>query len=83
MTQESKLKGVQKMGSDNNPRYNASGCADPTAYAALKPIIKEDAEIERKAYEVVKIVKIIIGWAGFELVQRVQIKHRKTGKEFR
>lgn len=32
MKQESKLKGVQKMGSDNNPRYNASGCADPTAY---------------------------------------------------
>lgn len=71
------------MGNDKNPRYNASGCADPTAYEALKPIIKEDAEIERKAYELVKIVKIIIGWAGFELVQRVQIKHKKSGKEFK
>ncbi len=71
------------MGNDKNPRYNSSGCADPTAYEALKPIIKEDAEIERKAYELVKIVKIIIGWAGFELVQRVQIKHKKSGKEFR
>lgn len=68
---------------NKNPHFNASGCADPTAYEALKPIIKEDAEIERKAYELVKIVKIIISWAGFELVQRVQIKHKKSGKEFR
>lgn len=24
-----------------NPKYNASGCADPTAYEALKPIIQK------------------------------------------
>lgn len=28
-----------------NPHFNASGCADPTAYEALKPIIKEDARV--------------------------------------
>lgn len=71
------------MGSDNNPRYNASGCADPTAYDALKPIIKEDVEIERKAYEVVKVVKIIISWAGFELLNRIEIKDKKSGRVFR
>jgi hypothetical protein len=28
-----------------NPKYNASGCADSTAFEALKPIIQEDAAL--------------------------------------
>lgn len=32
------------MGKNNNPFYNASGCADPTAYYGTKEIIKEETE---------------------------------------
>lgn len=83
MKQESKLKGVQKMGSDNNPRYNVSGCADPTAYDALKPIIKEDAELENKVYFLVKVLKFIISQSDFELLNRIEIKDKKSGRVFR
>ena len=34
--------------SGRNPRFNSSGCSDPTAYEALKPIIKEDHELTGK-----------------------------------
>jgi hypothetical protein len=63
--------------------FNSSGCKDPTAYEALKPIIKEESELEKKAHDVMKVIKFIIGLAGFELIQRIQIKDKRTGKEFK
>jgi len=68
---------------NNNPKYNSSGCKDPTAYEALKPMIKEEAELEKKAHSLVNVVKFIVGWADFELIGRIQIKDKRTGKEFR
>ncbi|WFD12226.1 hypothetical protein [Tepidibacter hydrothermalis] len=69
--------------SNRNPKFNASGCADPTAYEALKPMIKEDAALEKKVHNVVNCVKFIVDWAGFELIGRIQIKDKKSGREFR
>jgi len=66
-----------------NPRFNASGCSDPTAFEALKPIIQEDKELERKVHNVVNTVKFIVDWAGFEMIGRIQIRDKKSGKEFR
>lgn len=67
----------------NNPFYNSEGYADPTAYAGTKNIIKEEAETERWASELIKVLKFIIRSTGFELIERVKIKDTKTGKEFR
>jgi hypothetical protein len=67
----------------NNPRFNASGCPDPTAYEALQPIIKEDAELEKKAHDLIKILKVIMGLAGFELMNRIEIKDKKSGRVFK
>lgn len=66
-----------------NPRLNASGCSDPTAYEALKPIIQEDTALERKVHSVIKTLKLIVDWAGFEFIGRIKIKHKESGKEFR
>lgn len=71
------------MGSNRNPYYNASGCPDPTAYHALKPIIQEEADLDRKVHTLVHVVKFIIDATGFELIGRIQIKDKRTGKEFR
>jgi len=32
------------MGDKGNPKYNQSGCADPTAYEAIDNVIKEETE---------------------------------------
>lgn len=36
------------MAENRNPFLNQSGCPDPTAYHALKPIMQEDAALEGK-----------------------------------
>jgi hypothetical protein len=71
------------MGENKNPYFNQSGCADPTAYDALKPIIKEEKELEKKVRNLMTVLKLIVDWAGFEFIGRIQLKHKKTGKEFK
>ena len=71
------------MGNNGKPWLNDSGCADPTAYDALKPIIKEEKELEKKVRNLMTVLKLIVDWAGFEFVGRIQLKHKKTGKEFK
>ena len=71
------------MGDKRNPKYNQSGCADPTAYEALKPIIKEDTAIENKVNFLIKVLKFIINETGFELLNRIEIKDKKTGRCFK
>lgn len=74
-----KLKGVEMY----NPKYNSEGYDDPTAYAGLKEIIKEENEVEKKAYDLIKVLKFIIRLCGFELSERIKIRDGKTGREFK
>lgn len=71
------------MRNNKNLFLNASGCPDPTAHHALKPIIQEEADLDRKVHTLVHVVKFIVDCAGFELIGRIQIKDKRTGKEFR
>lgn len=64
----------------NNPYYNNEGYADPTAFYGTKQIVKEEAETERRANELIKVLKFIIRSCGFELIERVKIKDTKNGK---
>lgn len=66
-----------------NPYYNNEGYPDPTAYAGTKDIIREETETERKAAELIKVLKFIIRSSGFELIERVKIRDTKTGREFK
>lgn len=67
----------------NNPKYNSEGYADPTAYYGTKEVIREESETEKRAYDLIKVLKFIIRSCGFELIERVKIKDTKTGREFR
>ena len=67
----------------NNPYYNSEGYADPTAYAGTKNIIREEAETERRASELIKVLKFVIRSCGFELVERIEIRDMKSGRVFK
>ena len=67
----------------NNPKYNSEGYTDPTAYYGTKEIIREESETEKRAYDLIKVLKFIIRSCDFELIERVKIKDTKTGREFR
>ena len=63
--------------------FNNEGYADPTAYFGTKNIIKEETEMEDKVHTLVHIIKDIANLAGFEVIGRIQFKHKKTGREFK
>ena len=71
------------MGDKRNRKYNQSGYADPTAYEAVSNVIKEEKELNKKVYDLISVLKFIIDWAGFELIDRIEIRDKKTRKEFR
>lgn len=67
----------------DNPRRNSEGYFDPTAYMGLKPIIEEENALEREVNMLVKVLKYIISKSGFELVNRIELRDKKTGRTFR
>lgn len=71
------------MSSRRNPRLNASGYSDPTAYEALKPIIEAEAALDSKVNFLIKVLKFIISEAGFDLINRIELRDRNSGRYFR
>lgn len=61
------------------PWQNKSGLPDPTAYAAEKPISEE----EQKVADMVWIIKKIARWAGFEIINRIEFRDRRSGRTYR
>ena len=71
------------MGDKRDLKYNQSGYADPTAYEAISQVIKEEIELNKKVHNLISVLKLIIDWAGFELISRIEIRDKKTRKEFK
>lgn len=64
-------------------RHNASGCADLTAYDALLPMVQADAALEARTTKLIKTLKSLIDLAGYDLVARIEVRDRSTGRVFR
>ena len=62
---------------------NKEGYNDPTAYAAIMNVQKEELEQRRKVTELMNVLKYIIDKSGFELTARIQLREKRTKKEFR
>lgn len=62
-----------------NPRLNKSGYPDPTAYDGEKQITEE----EQKVADLVWIFKKITRWAGMEIINRVEFRDRRSGRQYR
>ena len=74
------------MGNNGKPWLNGSGCPDPTAYEAMKNIRSEERKaqiVDDNAHKVVNTIKNILDLSGFELMERIQIRHKKSGKIYR
>lgn len=69
----------------NELKRNSSGCYDPTAGQALEHVLFEEEikEIDDIACKLVHIVKLVLDIWGFELAERVKIRHRKTGRVYK
>lgn len=68
---------------DYGLKRNSEGYNDPTAYEAIMHIEKEELEQKRRVTELLNVLKYIIDKSGFELTGRIQLREKRTKKEFR
>lgn len=68
---------------DKEIRKNAEGYSDPTAYTAMDKILREEKERERRVSTVIGLIKSIVDLAGFDLLTRIELRDRKSGREYR
>jgi hypothetical protein len=61
--------------------YNKSGCADPTAYEAIRNLQRADAQ--REAKRLITELKALAVQNGFTVINRIRLKDKKSGFIFR
>ena len=61
--------------------YNGSGCADPTAYNAIRKV-EHDRAVEN-VNRLIKEIKALITDNGFVLLNRIELKDEKSGIIFK
>lgn len=67
----------------HKPWQNAEGYTDNTAYQGTKDIIRAESAAERKNRLIIQIFRLVCELAGFEIVGRVTLKEKKSGREFK
>ena len=72
-------KEVPEMGGNKNPYYNSEGYADPTAYS----LIKQENALEAKTNFLIKVLKFVANEAGFDVLNRIELRDRNTGRLFK
>ena len=64
-----------------HPYFNKSGCADPTAYEAMRNVQHDEAV--RRVNRLIKELKITISDRGFVLLNRIELKDMDSGIIFK
>ena len=62
---------------------NGSGHYDPTASTVLHAIQKREMEADENANRIIRLIKDLLRICDFELIERIQIRHKPTGREYR
>lgn len=62
--------------------YNQEGYPDPTAYEGIRRIMAEDAESVQRVNALIKELKALIRESGFELIARIELRDRRSGREY-
>ena len=69
--------------SDKELERNGSCYRDPTASPVLKAIYKREMEIDYQAMRLIGLIKDLLRICDFELIERVQIRHKPTRREYK
>lgn len=62
---------------------NGSGYHDPTASPVLQAIYKREMEIDYQAMRLIGLIKDLLRICDFELIERVQIRHKPSRREYK
>ena len=71
--------------SDENriPLRNPEGYMDLTTHDALTNVMRETEEADLRYNRLIKSIKAVIDLADFDLVARIEVKDRRTGRTYR
>lgn len=67
----------------NNPKWNAEGYSDLTAYYGMKGVLREEAETDKQVSELIKVLKFVVKSCGFEITGRISLKDKKSGRIYK
>lgn len=73
--------------SNKIPIRNSEGYMDPTTHDALTNVMRdqlatcEDADARNN--RLIKVIKSIVDIAGFDLLSRIEVRDRKTGRVYK
>lgn len=69
------------------PFRNAEGYPDPTTHGALSNVMRDYAVKQEAADNrcscLIRILKSIIDFAGFDLIARIEVRDRETGRVYK
>lgn len=68
---------------EKNPRLNPEWYKDPTAYHGVHNVVREENEVDKRAYDLIKVLKFIIRSCGFELTERMKLRDIRSGREYK
>lgn len=71
------------MKNDHEIRKNGEGYNDPTAFLGIQAVIRRENDQQKRLNTLIFVVKFIVETAGYDLLNRIEVKDRKTGKEYR
>lgn len=58
---------------------NIEGYSDPTASKAITEISKE----EKQVYHLIHALRDVAALAGFEIIGRVELQHKRSGRKYK
>ena len=62
---------------------NSEVYVDPTAGAAQATVKRDEQDIDKLNHRVIQSFRLLVELAGFEIVGRVTLKHKKSGRVFK
>ncbi len=68
---------------DFGPHKNNEGYADPTAYHGIKNATQSEKDQDRRVSTLIGAIKGLIDLAGYDLLNRIEVRDRRTGREYR
>lgn len=71
------------MAAEKIPYRNPEGYADPTARTAMSAVQAVQDEADQRLARLIKTLKNTIDLAGYDLLTRIEVRDRNTGRIYR
>ena len=68
---------------DYGTRKNCEGYSDPTAHNAIRNVIAAEEAEQRRLTELIRVLKYIVNLSGYDLIGRIHLRDKRTGREYR